>query len=59
VLAGVEYELAIYRRVNTYNRTLEKAVNGSPDRMTDQTLHEQAVEVVMQSPLRTLTAGPG
>ena len=35
VLAGVEYELAIYRRVNSYPRTLEQPVHGSPDGMTD------------------------
>ncbi len=46
VLAGVEYEIAIYRRVNSYRPTLEKAVNGSPDGMPDRTLHERAMEVV-------------
>ena len=46
VLAGVEYEIAIYRQVNSYKPTLEKAVNGSPDGMPDRTLHERAMEVV-------------
>ena len=50
VLAGVDYELAIYRRVNSYPRTLEQSVHGSPDGITDQALHERAVQVVLQSP---------
>ena len=46
LLAGVEHEIAIYRRVNSYKPTLEKVVNGSPDGMPDRTLHERAMEVV-------------
>jgi hypothetical protein len=46
LLAGVEYEIAIYRRINSYKPTLEKVVNGSPDGMPDRTLHERAMEVV-------------
>ena len=54
VLAGVEYELAIYRRFNSYARTLEQSVQGSPDRITDQALHERATQVVLQSPSEPL-----
>ena len=46
LLAGVEHEIAIYRRVNSYRPTLEKVVNGSPDGIPDRTLHERAMEVV-------------
>ena len=46
LLAGVEHEIAIYRRVNSYKPTLEKAVSGSPDGMRDRTVHERAMEVV-------------
>lgn len=46
VLAGVENDIAIYRRVNSYKPTLEKAVKGSPDGMPDRTLHSRAMEVV-------------
>jgi len=49
VLAGVEYEMAIYRRVNSYKPTLEKVVRGSPDGMTDRALHERAMDVVMST----------
>jgi hypothetical protein len=46
VLAGVDYELAIYRRVNSYRPTLEHAVSGSPDGIPDRTLHERAMKIV-------------
>jgi len=46
LLAGVEHELAIYRRVNSYRQTLEQTVTGSPDGMTDRSLHERAMEVL-------------
>ncbi len=49
LLAGVEYEVAIYRRVTTYPRVLDKAVNGSPDGFPYRELHKRAMEVVMQS----------
>jgi Bacterial archaeo-eukaryotic release factor family 3 len=54
VLAGVEYELAIYQRLNSYQRTLEQSVQGSPDGMTNQALHERAMQVVLQSPSEPL-----
>ncbi len=47
VLAGVDREIAIYRRVNSYRPTIEKAVLGSPDASPDRALHERAMEVVM------------
>jgi hypothetical protein len=47
VLAGVEYEVAIYRRVNSYRPTLEKALNGSPDGLLEPALHERAMEIIM------------
>jgi Bacterial archaeo-eukaryotic release factor family 3 len=54
VLAGVEYELAIYQRLNSYQRTLEQSVQGSPDGMTNQALHERAMQVVLQTPSEPL-----
>lgn len=60
ILAGVEYELAVYRRVNTYSRLLQKAVEGSPDGLTGKTLHERAMDVVMQTfsePLQKALSG--
>jgi hypothetical protein len=46
MLAGVEYEIAMYRRVNSYTPTFQQAVNGSPDGLPDRILHERAMEVV-------------
>jgi hypothetical protein len=46
VLAGVEYEIAIYRRLNSYRPALENAVIGSPDGMPDRTLHQRAMELI-------------
>jgi hypothetical protein len=46
VLAGVDYELAMYRRVNSFHPTLDKAVSGSPDGVPEHTLHERTMEVV-------------
>ena len=54
MLAGVESEIALYRRVNSYPRLFEKAVLGSPDGLPDQELHKRAMEVVMQSPSEPL-----
>jgi hypothetical protein len=59
VLAGVEDEVAIYRRVNTHPRLLEKAVLGSPDGLAGQVLHARAREIVAQTfsePLRKVLA---
>jgi Bacterial archaeo-eukaryotic release factor family 3 len=49
LLAAVESEVAIYRRVNSYPRLNEKAVNGSPDVLSDAELHQKAMYVIMQS----------
>jgi hypothetical protein len=50
ILAGVEHDAAIYRRINTYPHLLEQAVHGSPDGLTAQNLHERACEIVSQCP---------
>jgi Bacterial archaeo-eukaryotic release factor family 3 len=51
VLAGVEREVAHYRRVNTYPRLVDEAVPGSPDGVAEQELHGRAWSIVsrMQS----------
>jgi hypothetical protein len=58
VLAGVEYEVALYRRVNTYPRLLEAAVYGSPESFGSE-LHARALQIVEQhspEPLRSALA---
>jgi hypothetical protein len=54
ILAGVEYDVAIYRQLNTYPHLLEQAIHGSPERLTAQTLHERAWEIVSQCPSEPL-----
>ena len=59
VLAGVEEEMALYRRVNTYRPILDEGVRGSPDGVPDRTLHDRAMEVVAHDfvePLRKAIA---
>jgi hypothetical protein len=55
VLAGVEYETALYRTVNTNSRLIEYAVQGSPDGLSAVELHDRALEIVKRTfavPLR-------
>ncbi|MCU1337987.1 MAG: hypothetical protein JWO19_3568 [Bryobacterales bacterium] len=55
LLAGVEPEIALYRKVNTYPQLLESGVHGSPDGLTHGDLHTRAVEAVkhtFSAPLR-------
>jgi hypothetical protein len=48
LLAGVEDEVTIYRRVSTHPRLLDKCVHGSPDDLSDGELHHRAMNVVME-----------
>jgi hypothetical protein len=50
VLAGLQEELAAYRRVSTYPHLFKKEVLGSPDRLSMQELQERAADLVSQSP---------
>jgi len=45
VLAGVEHELALYRRINTYAHVVEPGVSGSPERLGPE-LHKRALGVI-------------
>lgn len=49
LLGGVEYEVAAYRRANTYQHLMERAVFGSPDGMTLPQLQERALDIVKTS----------
>jgi hypothetical protein len=46
VLAGAEYLLPIYRRANSYPHLLEQAIEGNPDRLSNQELHDRAWALV-------------
>lgn len=55
ILAGVDYEVASYRRVNGYSYVLDRAVQGSPDGIPDRELHRRAREIVMSNPSAELS----
>lgn len=42
MLAGVEYLLALYRKVNAYARLLDQGVAGNPEELSAAALHERA-----------------
>jgi len=46
VLAGVEYELPIYREISRWPRVLEQGVTGNPDLLRPEELHQQALAIV-------------
>jgi hypothetical protein len=46
VLASVDYLQPIYRQANTYAQLLEQGVEGSPDRLNRQELHDRAWALV-------------
>jgi hypothetical protein len=50
ILAGVEEEVALYRRVNSYSRLMEQAVLGSPDAFEPNELHDRAMEIAREIP---------
>lgn len=46
VIAGVDYETALYRRENTYQHLVEQSVHGSADGLKGGELHKRALEAV-------------
>ncbi len=46
VFAGVDYLFPIYKEITTYNNLLGDHVEGNPDLLRDEEIHEQAWEVV-------------
>lgn len=46
VLASVEYLHPIYRQANTYSHLEEQGVDGNPDRMSAQELHDRAWKIL-------------
>lgn len=46
ILAGVEYELSLYRQVNSYHNLLEEGIAGNPEGIDDKEIHEAAWGVV-------------
>lgn len=46
VIVGVEHELALYRRVNTYTKLVEPGVHGAPDGLEGGEMHRRALEIL-------------
>ncbi len=46
VLAGVEYEIPIYRKANTYKGLVGDPVLGAPDGLKGGELHKRALEII-------------
>jgi hypothetical protein len=59
VIAGVDYELALFRRENTYPHLAEDAVHGAADGLKGGELHKRALEAVQpyfEAPLKQALA---
>ena len=50
VAAGVEHEIALYRRENTYPHLVEGGVQAAPDGLEGKELHERALKVLEENP---------
>ncbi len=46
---GVEHEIALYRRVNTYKNLVEPGVHGAPDGLDAGEMHRRALEILQQA----------
>jgi hypothetical protein len=46
VLAGVEHEVAEYRRINTYQGLVTEAIQGAPNGLRGPEMHKRGVEIV-------------
>lgn len=46
VLAGVDYLLPLYRKASAYPHLLEKEIEGNPDHLSNQELHDKAWRLV-------------
>ena len=46
VLAGVDYLLPLYREANTYSHLVEEGIEGNPDQLSAEELHQQAWAIV-------------
>jgi len=59
VVAGVDYEIACFRRVNVYPHLVEEPVHGAPDGLKGGELHKRALEAVrsyFEAPFRAVVA---
>ena len=52
VLAGVEYEVVLYRTVNSYPHIAEGTVHGAPNSLKSGEMHARAIEALQQGPAK-------
>jgi hypothetical protein len=48
VLCGVEYELTMYRSINTYGNLVEEGVQGSAQSLKGGEMHKRALEIARE-----------
>ncbi len=48
VLAGVDYEIALYRSVNKYQHLAEESVEGAPNSLKSGEMHARALEAMLR-----------
>ncbi len=48
IVVGVEHEIALYRRVNTYPNLIEPGVHGAPDGLEGGEMHRRALDLMQQ-----------
>jgi hypothetical protein len=49
VLAGVEYELSLYRTVNSFPNMLDESVQGAPNSLKSGEMHARAIEATLRA----------
>jgi Bacterial archaeo-eukaryotic release factor family 3 len=49
ILAAVDYELALYRSVNTYRNLLDQDIQGAPNSLKSGEMHARALEAINRS----------
>lgn len=49
VLAGVEYELALYRSLNKYPHLADESVEGAPNSLKSGEMHARAIDALLRS----------
>jgi hypothetical protein len=58
IAAGVEHEIALYRRVNTYAHLIEPGIYGAPDGLEGGEMHRRALELLAERESRRGTEVP-
>lgn len=54
ILAGIEEAVAIYRKVNNYERTMDDSITGNPDPKSDAEIKDEGWEIIKSYFLRDM-----